>query len=276
MKRSSLVLIPLSLALLAARKPGDPKYENHFAPGPPPASDAVSFEVKDAESQDQFIQVDLRATNRTKDQLIVYKKGEAKFVTSKGTFTTAAGSIFGGPVLLEPGDARSVGFKVEGQGFTGEPFTLQPVGLYIGPNAGVPIKTPEFTLPATNNTFSNGPFYCKMVSVAQATQKTAAVFACTYSGDGIGYIDAAKIGVREPKGQEFANVARNAPRDTVLPGATARFTVWFEIPAKVADMQFATLSVLFRDAFSESPLKPMGLADWAFNPDAAATAAANR
>ena len=55
-----------------------------------------------------------------------------------------------------------------------------------------------------------------------------------------------------------------------------KFTVIFEIPANVVDMQFATLQVLWRDTLAESTLTPIALEPWKFELDPAKTAEANK
>ena len=277
-RRSTLIALPvLALALLGARKPDDPKHENHFKASNIPASEVLGLQLQAAQAQQQFVAVDTKVTNKTSDQLIVYKKGEATFVLPSGPVQVKGGGLFGGPLFIQPGDTRSFAFKIEGDsGLHVDTFSLQPKGAYIGSNSGTPVAAPEFALPASRNDFTAGPFSCKLGAVEQKTDKTAAAFACVYNGKGLGIVEPARIGVKEPGGQEYANVARKAPRDVLLPGDTSKFTVWFEIPANVVDMQFAKLQILFRDAFAESTLAPVALEDWKFEIDAEKTAKANK
>ncbi|MDP2312077.1 MAG: hypothetical protein Q8P41_04170 [Pseudomonadota bacterium] len=267
----------LALVAMAARKPDDPKHENHFKSAGPPTGDVVSFALVNAHAQSEFVLIDTKITNTTGDQLLLLKKNEAVLVLPQGPMPVKSGGLFGGPMLIPPNDTRSHTWKVDGEsGFHVESVTLQPKGFYVGSNTGTPLRAPEFQLPASVNDFTTGPFSCKLNDVKQETKTTAAAFACTYNGKGVGIVEPKKIGVREPGGKEFANAARKVPRDVLLPGDVSKFTVVFEIPASVVDMQFATLQVLFRDALAESILTPVALADWKFELDAAKTAEVNK
>ncbi len=274
-------ILALSLPVLAifavgARKADDPKHENHFKAVNTPTSDVVSFALVSAHAQAEFALVDTKITNTTSDRLILLKKNEASLVLPQGAMPVKSGGLFGGPMVIPPNDTRSHTFKVEAEsGLHVDTITLQPKGFYVGSNTGTPVKAPDFALPASVNDFTAGPFACKLNNVKQETKETAAVFACTYNGTGVGIVEPKRIGVREPGGKEFANAARKVPRDVLLPGDTAKFTLIFEIPANVADMQFATLQVLWRDALAESTIKPVALEPWTFEIDAAKTAAEN-
>ncbi len=276
-RRLALVALPLlAVGLIAARKPGDPKYEHRFTSAGAPQSSVMGLTLTNAESQQEFAAVDAKATNTTKDQYLVYKRGEASFVTATGVYGTKAGGLFGGPLFILPGATKSVAFKAEGGAdFHVDQMTLQPKGFYSAPQEGKPLGAPDFTLPASVNDFKAGPYACKLTAVDQKTDHTAASFACLYSGEGLGIVEPSRVGVRAPNGQEFANAAKKAPKDILLPGDTSKFTLWFEIPAKVVDMQFATLQIVWRDALTESPLTSVPLADWAFTLDAELTKSAN-
>jgi hypothetical protein len=273
----ALALPVFALVAMAARKPDDPKHENHFKAAGAPTSDVLSFALVAAHAQAEFVLIDAKITNTTGDRLVLFKKNEASLVLPQGAMPVKAGGLFGGPMVIPPNDTRSHTFRVEADaGLHVDRVTLQPKGFYVGSNTGTPLKAPEFQLPASANDFTTGPFTCKLNNVKQETKETAAAFACTYNGAGVGIVEPKKIGVREPGGKEFANAARKVPRDVLLPGDTSKFTVIFEIPASVVDMQFATLQVLWRDALAESTLAPVALADWAFELDAAKTAEANK
>lgn len=277
-QRALLLVLPaLALGLVAARKPGEAKYEHRFLSESTPSAVGVSLQLVKAESQKEFVAVDTKLTNSSTDRMLVVKRGEAAFVVGGQRYSPKAGGLFGGPIFLEPGATKTLGYKAEGgTDFHVQAMSLQLTGIYAAAAKGAPVEAPPFVLPASTNEFTAGPYTCKLKNVDLKTDHSAAAFACDYNGMGLGIVEPSRIGVREPGGQEFANVARSAPRDVLLPGDTSKFTVWFEIPAKVADMQFATLTVLFRDALTESPLTPVPLPDWAFTLDEAATKAANK
>jgi hypothetical protein len=271
-------LLPLAalVLLVAARKPTDPKHENHYAPGPAPASDVIGLAVTDAQSQQDFAQVGVKISNKSSDQLVILMKDEAQFVLPSGAVTVQKPTLFGGPTVILPNDTKGFTFKVDGgTAFHVDNFTLKPAGFYTAPNTGTVVPAPDFQLPPSNNEFTSGPFNCKLKESKQETKETGATFTCTYNGKGIGIVDSSRIGVKV-EGKEFANDARKPPRDVLFPGDTTKVTAVFHVDPKVADMQFATMQVLWRDALSESTMTPAPLADWAFTLDAAKTADANK
>jgi hypothetical protein len=273
----TLALPVLALAALGARKPDDPKHENHFKATSTPTSDVFSLSLIDAEAQAEFVQVNTKVTNNTGDKLVVIKKDQASFVLPQGSFPVKAGGLFGGPLIIPPNETRSHTFKVDGEsGFHVDAVTLKLGGIYTGSNSGTTLKVPDFQLPPKANDFAVGPFSCKLLDTKQTTDLTTARFACKYNGTGLGIVEPKRVGVKEPGGQEYANAARKSPRDVLLPGDTSKFSVEFQIPKSVVDMQFATLQVLWRDAFAETALTPVAVADWTFALDPDATAAANK
>lgn len=281
MARRLLALsLPVVALLAMGAKKADPKHENHFRFVEPPKSDVVTIELKDAQAQEQFVAVDVSMKNKTADKLVVFRKGESKFVLPQGTLDARSGGLQGllsGPVYVGPNDAKSFGFKAEGEsGFHVEAFTFEPEGFGVASDKGVALAGPEFQLPPSTNAFDLGPFSCNLTQHKQTTDFTQATFECTYSGTGVGFVDARRIGARSRSGTEYANVAKNTKRDILLPGDKAKFPVWIQIPASDGDMQFVAFSVLFRDAFAEAEVAPLDLGSWRFELDAERTAAANK
>lgn len=276
MSRSlSLLLLPLlALGSIAARKADDPKHENHFrTDGSVPSADGLGLALTKAEAQQEFVAVDGKLSNTSADKIFVLKKGEASFVLPQGTFSTKAGGLFGGTVWIPPGESRSVGFKAEGAGFHVDAFTLKPAGIYVASNTGTAVKTPDFGLPASNNDFTAGSYSCHLDGLKKETDETSVKFACTYNGTGVGILEPRRIGVKTESGQEYANEAKKNGRELLLTGDTAKFNAVFHVTE--VDMQFAKLTVLFRDALTESTLSAVPLADWKFVLDPEATAKAN-
>ena len=274
-------IVPLAalsalVLLVAARKPDDPKHENWFSPVSTPASDIVGLAVDQAQAQQEFLQLGVKITNKSGDDMLIVMRDEAEFVLPSGSFTAKPSALFKGPFIIPPKGTKGHTFKVDGgTGFHVDAFTFKPRGFYSAPDTGEPVSVPEFQLPPSQNDFTSGPFACKLKDTKQATDETTAAFACTYDGKGIGIVDAARMAVKVPDGKEFANAARKPPRDILLPGESTKVVATFRVDAKVVDMQFATLQVLWRDTLSESPMKPVALEDWAFQLDPARTAEAN-
>ncbi len=279
--RSFALCLPLiAIFGIAARKPDDPKHENHYKAGTTPTSSVVALGLGDAQSQATFIQVDAKITNTTGDQLLVLKKAGAAFVLPNGTFPVhpSMTSLITGPnLVIPPNETRSNLFRADGDsGFHVDSASLQITGLWSGPNVGTALAVPDFALPPSRNDFTSGPFTCKISKHSQSTDQTAAVYTCTYNGAGAGIVEPSHISVRAPNGQVFANDEKNEKRQLLLPGDTSKFSVSFRIPAQVVDMQFATLQMVWNDALAETTLSPVALTDWTLVLDEAATTAANK
>ena len=280
---SPIRLFVLSLAVspaLAATPPDDPGHVNKFRAIKSPSSDVVSFEVTTSLAKNEWARADIRVTNSTGDQLVMLRKDQPSFdLPGKGKLGVKiplVSGLLGKTLFIEPNQTKTHSFQTEGDnGYHVDKMTIHPSGFYAGSNVGKAVKAPDFQLPASVNDFTAGPFACKLANVKQETKQTHAAFACTYNGKGLGIIESKRIGVREPGGKEFANAKHGAGRDLVLPGETSKFTAVFEIPAKVVDMQFATLNVLWRDALSESTMQPLALSDFEFYLDPEATVKEN-
>lgn len=273
--RRPLVLAALTLALLGARKPDDPKHENHFAPTSTPAADGVTLGLVTAHAQAGFVLVEAKVANTTGDKVLVVRKEQGGFVLPNGTFPVKAGGLFGGPAFIQPGADKKIGWKAEGAAMHVESATLKLGGFAMGSVTGTVVAAPDFTLPAEKNDFTAGPYTCRLDKLKQKTDLTVVGFACQYNGAGMGIVDPTKASVRAPGGEIFANENRKTPRELLLPGDTAGFTLEYKIPAKVADMQFAKLQVVWDGVLADTPLAPVELGDWTFALDPAKTAAEN-
>lgn len=280
MSRRPLVfaLPALAVLLLGARKPDDPRHENHYKALNSVGSAGLELALNGAESQRDFLKVDGRLTNKTGDTLYVLKKDEGRFTLPSGAAPVKAPTLFSAPLVVAPGEKGSYTWVADGGSidYHVDRFELAVTGLYSAPNTGTALTPPAFTMPATSNAFTVGPFTCMLSRANQDTQDTTADFQCTYGGTGVGYIDTRRISARAQTGREFANLVKNAKRDVVLPGGKAKFGIWFQIPAAEGDMQSVPFEVLFHDAFSEAALMPVPLEPWRFDVDAAATTAANK
>ncbi len=53
-----------------------------------------------------------------------------------------------------------------------------------------------------------------------------------------------------------------------MPGDDIKFTAQFHVPGKIADMQFATMHIVWRETFMESNMVPMNTmkADFTLDP----------
>ena len=83
---------------------------------------------------------------------------------------------------------------------------------------GKKLKTPDFQLPASKNTFTTGDFHVTLEKSKQTTKETAAEFKCTYTGKEIGLVNSAQLSVKLKDGQEFANNGSKDKIEILRPG----------------------------------------------------------
>jgi hypothetical protein len=178
--------------------------------------------------------------------------------------------------VIDPGKKGGGEIKLKGSGLHVAELTVDPQGIQRVPASGEVLKAADFSLPASNNEFKTGGFTCNLTKTSQSTDLTAAQFSCVYGGEGLGFIDPAKVGVKVPSGQEFANTNRKIKAGVVKSGDTFSFLVTFEILKQTVDMQFATLQVLWRDAFSESKPNQVASQPWQFKLNEALTTEKNQ
>ncbi|HNC97282.1 MAG TPA: hypothetical protein PKY30_01920 [Myxococcota bacterium] len=280
MNRRLLALSLTAVALLnvAGRKPNDPKHENHYKSVQQPTVDGLELTLNGAESQVEFIKLNAKLTNRTSDRIFVLRKDQGEFVLPSGTEKAKAPTLFGGPLVIPPGESGTYTWAADGNkniSYHVDSFSFHMGGLTSAPNKGAVATAPDFQLPPSVNTFTAGPFECNLTDHSQTTDDTFAFFECSYSGTGVGFIDQRRIGARSQSGKEYANTMKNASRDVILPGNKAKFKTHFEIPITDGDMQFVPFNVIFRDTFSEAPGSEVKVEPWTFEVDAALTAEQN-
>lgn len=267
----------LALFAVAARKPDHPKHENHYKPANQPKVEGLELTMTGAESQKQFIKLDAKMTNTTGDKLFIVRKDQAEFVLPTGAVKVKSALLFGGPLVIPPGESRSNVWNADGgEQFHVDTFGFNPKGFVSAPNAGTTVEAPDFQIAPSRNDFTAGPFSCNLKNTGTKTDVSGAEFECVYNGTGVGFIDARKIGARSKNGNEYANNYKNSKRDVLLPGDKAKFSTHIMIPASDADMQFVPYNLFFRDTFSESATTPLTIEEWRFELDLPKTADRNK
>ncbi|MDP2311156.1 MAG: hypothetical protein Q8P18_34365 [Pseudomonadota bacterium] len=273
----ALSLPVLAIFVVAARKPTDSKHENHYKAVNVPVAEGLGLAASSAESQKEFLKLDSKLTNTTGDRVFVVPKDKSEFVLPTGPMTVRAPKLFGGPLVIPPGESRSNVWMVDGEtGFHVDSFAFNAKGILSAPNVGTVVPAPDFQMIPSRNDFAAGPFSCNVNDVNQTTDYSLAVFTCTYAGTGLGFIDGRKISARSKSGALYANLYKNSKRDVLLPGDKAKFSIRIEIPATDGDMQFVPYHLVFGDTFSEAVTTPLTVETWSFEVDPALTAAANK
>lgn len=256
----------------------NPKHQNIYKESKI-ETDELIIELVDANAQLEFSKMKIKITNKTNDY-ILYKPGETEFIYDFGTVNPKGGLslINGKDELIEPKGSNSRVISASGNNnFHVDEFTVNLTGFYRISTKGKVHQAPDFQLPPATNDFETGPFKVLMTSISKQTQQTAVRFKVTFVGDAkhYGMVRQGKVACRIENGQEFA--MSNSKDKTVLlaDGADDKFSVYYEIPAKITDMQFATMHLIWKDTFMESEVIPLKVEAIKLTLDIGKTAAKN-
>lgn len=215
----------------------------------------VTIEISDALGELTQFKFKLKVTNKSGDYLFV---DPSRFKLRLGD----AFAIFKEkPFVVRPfDDASRVLNAMDAASYHHEAPVLEfGDGFQTAPGKGRSSAMDEFKLPAAQNSVGSGPFTVNLKQLEKETDKTTARFEVQYTGSAVGVVDPSRIGVRIPAGQVFANEKSKSKPVLLNPGESDAFNVVAVIPAKVVDMQFAELTVVWNDAFTETVKGPFGV-----------------
>ena len=258
--------------LIAFAAAEDDGHENHFRDMPPVGNDVVSIQFADAHAQTGFLKMKATVTNNTQDY-VVYRLGETTLHIDAGDYQAQTG-LLKGDLVLKPKDSgsRTIEFK-DGTEFHVDAFTMDIHGIYKAVDQA-DTEAPNFVLPAAVNDFEAGNFACNLAGLKKETKETKADFKCTYTGEGLGFVTPSKASV-SVEGQQFANANKRAKTKVLQPGQDTKFTLVYEVPAKIADMQFANMDIVWGECFEEAQLEPAPVPTIAFELDPGKTEGKN-
>jgi hypothetical protein len=262
--------------LHAQRKVTDPKHENHYQVKPI-ETDEVKVDFLEAQSQQEFTHAKIKVTNKTNDY-IIFKTPESTFKYEFGEYHPAVGGLFrGANMMVGPKDSDTRVLKVSGGNkFHVESLSLDLNGFYRVAADGKTQEAPDFKLPASVNEFKAGNFKCSLEKIKKETKETVVSFKCVYQGSDVGMVDATRITLKLENGEEFANDNKKAKMELVLPGEDVTITASFHVLAKVTDMQFANMLLVWKNTFMESKVVPIKVGNTTFTLDPGMTEAKNR
>ncbi len=202
-------------------------------------------------SKADFVKLGLDINNKSDNYVIAYKD-KCKFVLNNNSYFPK--SLKKGKIL-KPGKKETITVKSAGQtNYLVDNIDFKPGGFYTFPSEGKIIETPDFHLPPSENTLKNNSFKINMLKLKKQTDETAIKFKCTYTGDKIGIINPTQCVLRTSDGKEWAPVNSKEKIKILQKNESENFTLIFEIPGKITDMQFAEMDIVWKNTFSESDI----------------------
>ena len=243
-----LIVLIFSINIAFSQKENDPKYEIHYKQLNEQETDNYTLKITDAHSQQTFTMFRLHLTNKTTDYLIL-KAEEINFIYDFGVLHPKKKDY-----LIEPGESLNKVIKVSdaSKDFHVKSLKVKINGIYKLSSKGEVIKMPDFQLPANKNYIEAQGVSCKLNNLSKETQQTVVQFKCTYKGNNYLIINPLKASAKIEDGREFAPVNRKAKTKMITKNKKKKFSLYFEIQAKIIDMQFATFNIVWHDAFRES------------------------
>lgn len=254
-----------------SQKPTDPKHTNYYNSIQKIETDDYIINIVDVVSRVDFVKFKIRISNKTSDY-ILFKPEECIFKFEHGDYKATEKAFF-----IEPFDTKSKVLDIKGkENFHTDAFDFEINGLYKVPIEDKSFEAVNFQLPPNAKDFKAGPFTCILLDTKQETQETWARFKVTYNGQNIGIINPAKCVIQIPDGKEFSTVNLKSKIELLNPGEESKFGTVFQIPAKITDMQFTTMNIVWKQTFSESIPKALSTQIANFKIDEAVTGAKNK
>ncbi len=261
----------LSVNFVFSQKENDPKYEYHYKNIDKQETDDYSLKITDAHSQQTFTHFRIHISNKSTDYLIL-RVNEISFIYDFGELHPKAKEF-----LIEPGESLNKVISVSDatKDFHVKSLKVKISGIYKLSTKGNIVKMPDFQLPANKNYIEAQGVSCKLNNISKETQQTVAQFKCTYKGNNYLIINPLKASAKIKTGQEFAPVNRKAKAKMLTKNKKKKFSLYYEIQAKIIDMQFATFNIVWHDTFRESIPKKLNEVNLNFEFDEAKTKAKN-
>jgi hypothetical protein len=257
MKKVTILLVTVLITSIAvnAQKKKDPKYEHHFKNPSAISTDEYKLEFFDVQSQAEFCKLAVKITNNTNDFLI-FDKGVSVFNFDFGQFSAKKKEI-----LIKPNDSKKKVLQADGNNqFQVDKFSIDFAGFSLVPVKGIVSEMEDFQVPASKNSISSDLFDVKLnpKKTSLKTQGSVLQFECTYKGNEIGLLDPSKIVIKvDGTDKEYANDNTKSEIIMMKKGDKVKFKASFHIPGRIADMQFANMTISWKDTFVETKVKKL-------------------
>jgi hypothetical protein len=283
MKRTVLFLASFiaffNVAMAQSPNDNNPAHVNYYKTPAMVKTDDVNIEFSDPVAKMEYVKLKVKITNNTADY-IIFKPAECSFVYGKDEFMATknpSNILKRDLIIIKPYKSASRVIDAKGSNnYHKDTFTLKIAGLTKASADKEAQTAPDFKLPPSSNNFDAGKFKCTMKNIKKETQKTEVSFTSTYNGDRLGIIDPSRVVVKLESGQEFANTESDAKPVILEKGETDEFSVTFKIQAKIADMQFANMLIVWKNAFVESVTKNVTVSPVNFEVDPGLTSGKNK
>ncbi|MFA5770828.1 MAG: hypothetical protein WC894_05045 [Patescibacteria group bacterium] len=257
----------------------NPKHINCYKIPEPIKTGDVTISFDDAVSKMDYVKLKVKITNNTADYIMfnpsecIFEYKEAidkepikKPAKNKEKF-----------ILIKPYDKTSKIIETSGDiNFHKDSFELKINGLYKVSSKGNAVNAPDYQLPVTTNKFDAGNFSLNMTNLVKETKITEIEFKCIYNGNGVGIIEPSRVVIKLQNGQEFATTNLDAKTILLEKGEDDKFFLTFKIPAKITDMQFATMFLTWKLTFAESTKDAIPISTFKFKIDEELTAVKNK
>lgn len=208
-------------------------------------------------AKSDYCKAAFKVINTSSDYLLLKNKGN--------TYTSSGGSSQAKKDkthIILPGKAKSYTILFEGNYFMNDNFGVTVKELYRVLEKGNVVTAPNFVLPASIQKFTAGNFEVRLKGLVKETKETVATFEVTYLGEAIGLVKAKELGALYTKNRDnvYANDARNVKDQVLEKGKKCTIKAIFHISAKVGDMQFENMEIIWRNTFQESSMQhiPVG------------------
>lgn len=248
----ALIFGAFSVSVFAQKGKDNPKYTHYYVDVDDPIeTKEITLTFTNGVSRVDFMKFKTKFENNSTDFILVEP---SKFmVTTDGISHNPKEKNF----ILDPGEKKSKTIDIkEGEGLLAQSVEVAPEGFSIISTDGKTVSFPDFQLPASVNNLENGDFSINLKNLKQETKETWARFEIKYEGDGYAIVDPSRISVKIESGQQFANDNRKSKAILLEKGDKKVVSAIFHIPAKVVDMQFATMFVQWGEAIMETSAEP--------------------
>lgn len=270
--KSKVLTFSVVACIFSAAFGQNPKHTNYYRAVEDVKTDYVLLDIKDPVSRMDFMKFRVKFTNSTSD-FIRIEAGQTEFVID-GKIHNPKDRVF----FLDPYDSKARTLQVDGGStdYHVDALAVNFKGFARIPSKGQIIDAEDFPLPAQKNAITAGDFEINLKNISKETKVTWVTFEVKYTGKEYAIVDQSKISVRTEAGQVYASEKSKSKVEVLQAGDKTTIRSTFRIPAKVVDMQFANLTLLWNDCFMVSQAEVFDVPGVSFEIDLGLTAGKNK